>query len=178
MRVYFLCKGSHGRGVAGTIIHAVCEEIIASKRKQVQIICFAKTNKDKGTHTLELALCLHLYSGVCKSTLAFVNQSGPLSSCVPDQHLEGITKSSGTLDAMETLRVAYPSGGILSNPGLAVFEACDSKGLNLGETSQEHETVTRRRDHSGLKPQTQPSASPPGFWRSDLGANCTAEALY
>lgn len=85
--------------------------------KQIQIIC--KTNKDKGTHTLELALCLHLYSGVCKSALAFINQSGPLSSCVPDQHLEGITKSSGALDAMETPRAAHPSGGILSNPGLA-----------------------------------------------------------
>lgn len=59
------------------------------------MICLSKNNKDKDTHTLELALCLHLYSGVCKPTLAFINQSGPLSSCVPDQHLEGKTKSSG-----------------------------------------------------------------------------------
>lgn len=119
MRIYFLCKGWYGKGVTGTIIYAVFEAIIASIGNQVQIICLAQTSKDKSTHALEVTLCLHLYSGVCKSALAFVNQSGPLSSCVPDQHLEGITKSSGALDAMETPRAAHPSGGNLSNPGLA-----------------------------------------------------------
>lgn len=81
--------------------------------------CQKKKNKDKVTHTLELDLCLHLYSGVCKSTLAFINQSGPLSSCVPDQYLERITKSLGALDAMEMTRAVHLFGGILSHQGLS-----------------------------------------------------------
>lgn len=81
----------------------------------------------------ELALCLHLYSGVCKSTLAFVNQSRPLRSRVPDQHLEGITKSSGALDALQMLRAMHPSGGrILSNPGLTAVGRLWFKGLKTG----------------------------------------------
>lgn len=68
--------------------------------------------------------------------------------------------------------------GTLATQGLQLFEGHhDSKGFNLGESSQVRESVTRRRDHSGLKRQTQPSSNPPGFWRSNLGTNYTSEAL-
>lgn len=118
----------------------------------MQTIC-AVTNKEKGTHFGELALCLHLYSGVCESTLAFVNQSRPLRPRVPDQHLEGTTKSSGALDALQVPRAAHPSGGrILSNPRLVAVGSVWFKGLQTGpmEDLEEHEAVTRRKDHFGL----------------------------
>lgn len=95
MRTHFLCKGWHGKGDIGATVYAVLKEIITKIRKHVQTICLSKTKKDKGTHTGELSLCLHLHPGVCKSALAFINQSGPLSSCVPDQHLKRTKNCSG-----------------------------------------------------------------------------------
>lgn len=76
------------------MLYYFLKEIITKIKKHAQTICLAKTNEDKGTHTGELSLCLHLHPGVCKSTLAFVNQSWPLSSCVPDQHLKRTKKCS------------------------------------------------------------------------------------